>query len=509
MDRFKSFAVSCKGGLMLNTDPLTMATQMPGAATRLINYEASPRGGYRRIGGHEKFDSAAVPGSGNVIGVALYDAGVIACRGTDVYYSIGGGWGSPINSGARTGAARYRFVSFNWNGTKKIVMVDEVNYAASWDGTTYTVLNAANAPADAKYVEEFANHIFFSGYSANSGAITFSAPLDEADFATANGAGEIVVGDTVVGLKRFRDVLIIFCENSIYQLAGTSSANFVLTSITKDIGCVAADSIQEIAGDLVFLAPDGIRPLGATMRIGDVQIASVSRQIASLISGNRITSFGNICSSYVPSLSVYRLYYNNTNDPVEDARGISGSLARGDTPTAAGGLWEWAELLGIKPFTTASGYLAEEEFIVFGGYDGYVYRQEQGGDFDGTAIQAVYITSPLIMEDPNVRKIPRQIQVLIYLEDPTTLDVRAIYDLARPGVAQPESFQIDLTGALSLYGTAVYGSNEYSQGLDNVTEKHYIVGSGMYVQFAFNSTTVDNSHTIQGFTIEYSNGNRR
>lgn len=509
MDRFKSFAVSCKGGLILNSDPLALATQMPGAATRLVNYEASPKGGYRRIGGHAKFDTNSVPGTGNVIGVGLYSAGVLACRGVNVYYSIGGGWGSPINSSARTGAVRYRFVRYNWNGTPKIIMVDEVNHAASWDGTTYTILNAANAPDNAKYVEEFANHIFYSGYSSNSGAIKFCAPLDETNFSTSQGAGEIVVGDTVVGLKRFRDVLIIFCRNSIYQLAGTSSANFVLTSITKDIGCVAADSIQEIAGDLVFLAPDGIRPLGATMRIGDVQIASVSRQIQSLISGNRITGYSNICSSYIPSLSAYRLYYNDSLMPVADGRGISGSLIRGDVPTPAGGTWEWSELRGIKPFTMDNGYLNTEEYVVFGGWDGYVYRQEQGGTFDGVAIQAVYVTSPLIMEDPNVRKVPRQLQALINIEDPTRLEVRAIFDLNRPGVAQPEAFSIDLLGSLSIYGTAIYGSSVYSAAENTVTSKNYIVGSGMYVQFAFTSLDTNNSHSIQGFTLEYSNGNRR
>lgn len=509
MDRFKSFAVSCKGGLILNADPLMLASQMPGAATRLINYESSPKGGYRRIGGHIKFDSNAVPGTGNVIGVALYGSGVIACRNANVYYSLGSGWGSAINTTARTGAIRYRFVRYNWNGTPKIIMVDGANPPASWDGTTYTLLNAMHHPVAAKYVEEFANHIFYAGYTGNSGAIRFTAPLDETEYDVNQGAGEIVVGDTIIGLKRFRDSLIIFCETSIYQLSGTSSANFVLTSITKDIGCVAADSIQEIAGDLVFLAPDGIRPLGATMRIGDVQIASVSRQIQTLISGNRITSFSNICSSYVPSLSVYRLYYNDANTPVKDARGISGSLIRGDVPTPAGGSWEWAELNGIKPFTTDSGYLASEEYIIFGGWDGYVYRQEETGTFDGVPIQAIYVTAPLVMEDPNIRKVPRQLQALVHIEDPTRIEVRAIFDLARENVAQPGAFVIDLGQGLSVYGTAVYGTAVYSQAENTVTSKNYLVGSGMYIQFAFTSTDPDNSHSIQGFTIEYSNGNRR
>ena len=42
-------------------------------------------------------------------------------------------------------------------------------------------------------------------------------------------------------------------------------------------------SIQEIAGDLVFLSPDGLRTIAGTTRIGDVELGSVSRAIQSIV----------------------------------------------------------------------------------------------------------------------------------------------------------------------------------------------------------------------------------
>ncbi len=57
----------------------------------------------------------------------------------------------------------------------------------------------------------------------------------------------------------FRDDLIIFCKNSIYKLVNiNSSSTIAVQPITKNIGCLDGDSIQEIGGQLLFLGPDGV-----------------------------------------------------------------------------------------------------------------------------------------------------------------------------------------------------------------------------------------------------------
>ena len=57
----------------------------------------------------------------------------------------------------------------------------------------------------------------------------------------------------------------------------------ILKSVTKNIGCVDGNTIQEIGGDLIFLAPDGLRTIAGTARIGDVELSSISRKILPLI----------------------------------------------------------------------------------------------------------------------------------------------------------------------------------------------------------------------------------
>jgi hypothetical protein len=60
-DAWQTYAFEFKGGLVSNLSPLQHGTQLPGSARELKNFEPSVSGGYRRILGYDKFDSAVVP----------------------------------------------------------------------------------------------------------------------------------------------------------------------------------------------------------------------------------------------------------------------------------------------------------------------------------------------------------------------------------------------------------------------------------------------------------------
>ena len=51
-DEIQSFKLVCSGGLNSNENHLFLAEATPGAATRLVNFEPSLYGGYRRIEGY-------------------------------------------------------------------------------------------------------------------------------------------------------------------------------------------------------------------------------------------------------------------------------------------------------------------------------------------------------------------------------------------------------------------------------------------------------------------------
>ena len=265
------FVVRLGGGLVLDKDTFSIP---PGAALQLQNFEPDINGGYRRINGFEKYDTNQIGGStGTILGVHIYKDQVIASKGTAVYKSTGSGWTS-IDTG-RTSAGRYNFVNFNFDGTDKMIMVDGANLASVFDNSSVTDVSASGRPADPKFVEIFRSHAFYAGMSASPQELIFSVPFDEDDFTSASGAGSIKVDEPIVGIKVFRENLFVFCEDSIFKISGSSSSDFAVVPVTRAIGCVDGFSIQEISGDLIYLAPDGLRTIAGTERIGDVELGTI------------------------------------------------------------------------------------------------------------------------------------------------------------------------------------------------------------------------------------------
>ena len=110
-------------------------------------------------------------------------------------------------------------------------------------------------------------------------AYVFTAPFTDSDFQTSNGAGTIKLIVNITALFPFRDALFIFCEERIFKLTGSTLADFAVQPVTREIGCLNGFTVQEFAGDIVFLGPDGLRTVAGTERIGDVELGTISSNV--------------------------------------------------------------------------------------------------------------------------------------------------------------------------------------------------------------------------------------
>jgi hypothetical protein len=165
-DQIESFKVICAGGLNSNENHLDLSDNASGAATRLINYEPSLFGGYRRINGYKELGYAGSGGlgevgtsatsEGSVLGLAIYQNSqynnpfYIAARAdlggaTYSFYKYVPlvGW-QVINTGSTRSMSaglrsvnRLRHVQFNYGGGDAICFVDGVNPAIVFDGNTW------------------------------------------------------------------------------------------------------------------------------------------------------------------------------------------------------------------------------------------------------------------------------------------------------------------------------------------------------------------------------------
>lgn len=516
-DRIQGFKVSCVGGLNTNKDVLVQGEIEPGSAYTLINYEPSTTGGYRRISGFSN-DYGTVTGTGKVLGVAVAENindAIFACRapasGTDYFYkwvASTESWSAITTPGSvsMTGVKKVRFVKYNWN-SDKLVLTDGVNPAAVYDGTTYTQITHANAPSAPKYAAAFKNHMFLAGDPSEPFSLYFSSPLAETDFNPANGAGVINVGFEIVQIKSFRDTLFIFGKNAIKSLAGTNVADFVVSEVTTNLGCVVPDSVVEIGGDLLFLGPDGFRPIAGTAKIGDVQLETLSKRIQFTMNAllqelvAEDIDVETLTSVVIRKKSQFRFFIPN-----EGSFGILGGLR--EFNGAIG--YEFSQIFGIPATCAASGYVGIEEIVIHGDDSGKVHRQESGNSFDGNDVLSIYQTPYYYFQDPTIRKNFYNITTFLRSEGSSNIVLAVSYDFEdTQNVFNPANYDITTSGAAAYYNEAVYDANAIFDGNPSPVEKTNISGSGFSIGFRYVTNDTNASHTIQGLVLNYAMNDRR
>jgi len=492
------FVFACQGGLVL--DQSTFAMQ-PGMALELQNFEPDISGGYRRISGYVKWNSNIVPQTASstepVLMVALFNSKVIAARGTKIFEAGTTGSWSEIDTG-RTSAGRYTFFRYNLAGTDFIIWADGANHATKYDGTTLTDINASGAPANPKFVTGFKDHLFFAGASSTPQQLTFTAPFTDNDFQTSNGAGTIKVDSNITGLFPFRDALFIFCEERIFKLTGSTLSDFAVQPVTREIGCLNGFTIQEFAGDIVFLGPDGLRTVAGTEKIGDVELGTISRPVQKRF--QELTDVDEFTSLVIPDKTQYRIFFSNAATARASTEGII-CVRRGEG-------YEFGDTLGIRASATDSTVVAGTSFILHGDFDGYVYRQEQGNDFDGNQIVGKYRSPDLTMGDAGIRKNFQRVIINYAPEAAVNADLFLRYDYEAPDVARPAAYPFDTSTIVAVYGSAVYNTSTYG-GQTNPLVRQPVEGSGFAVALRVNDRGTSAPYSLKGFQLEFDAGARR
>jgi hypothetical protein len=170
--------------------------------------------------------------------------------------------------------------------------------------------------------------------------------------------------------------------------------------------------------------------------------------------------------------------------------------------------YEFGTLKGIKPSCTDSFTAQGETFVLHGSADGFVYRQEQGNQFDGTDIIGRYRSPDMTMGDAGIRK---NFQRVIINYSPTgalNSDLFLRYDYESPDAARPEAYPFDSSTVVALYGTSVYGTATYG-GQSNPLTRQPVEGSGFAVAMRVVDNATSAPYTLKGFQLEFDAGARR
>jgi len=399
----------------------------------------------------------------------------------------------------RTSASKYTFERFNFDGNEKIIVTDGTNDPTVFN-TSFTATDVTESSVEgAKFVTAFKSHMFYAGMSSTPQTLVFSQPFDEDAFNSGSGAGSIKVDDTIVGMKAFRNDLFIFCENRIFKLSGSTSSDFAITPVTRNIGCINGDTIQEFAGDLIFLGPDGLRTVAGTARIGDVELGTISANVQSIFDDN-LKDSALFESVVIPDKTQYRIFFAKDDVAEDNAKGII-CVMKGQN-------FEFSELRGIKPSATDTFVEAGDVLVLHGGYDGFIHRQEKGNDFDGTKVSGRYRSPDLTFGDPGIRKHMQRVIVNYKPESAINADMFVRYDYEDRNSSRPAAYPLDSEDVVAIYGTSTYGTPTYG-GSSEPLLRQSVEGSGFAVALRVNDNATTAPYSLKGFQLEYQLGARR
>lgn len=551
MGREISYQISCEGGLDQTSNTLQLL-QTPGAATVLKNFESAVYGGYRRVSGYNRYPRKTAECSngqyttqttceansgtwlqagtqpsganGTVRGVFPYADGLVAIQGGVVYFSTDGITWTQVNKSTgsggqnatdlaanttiltRSSTAKNKFINYEGNQLYGELFItnnaDEVaRFYITGTGSGRLYFYEELTHTGVLDLEVFAERLIFGGHSTGNSNVVWSDRYIPQTF-TGSTSGSVDIGDDIVGIKAFRNRLFIFCKNSIHTLQDIDGTPNV-QAISKNVGCIAEESIQEVGGDIIFLAPDGLRTIAGTMKIDDIEMSTVSHKINPTVR-DMIQNIANydLSSLVIRSKNQYRLYYPNSLQAVTAGEGIIGVLKVVEGMPR----WEWSKTKGIAPSCIASYYdEGNLEKIYHGGYDGYVYEHDTGNTFDGTNVNAEFKTPDIGYGDVGIVKNLHWLKVSVKPEGDTAIEVRVKYDYESGDIHHPTNYTLGAVSTPSKFGTATFNTTStYIFGAPDIPAKKLnIEGSGFTNSFAFVTEDANASYNIQSFHVDF------
>jgi hypothetical protein len=229
-DRWQTYAIEFKGGLITNMSPLQHGINAPGSARILRNYEPSIEGGYRSIQGYDKYDPAVVPPYGTPLVHGGSQTGTTLILG-NIFFAPDAG------------------DTFTIDGVTGTYTIDTggVSFDATNKRATLTLTGAlASSPAD-------------------QAAVTFTS-----------GSG------TIQGVHTFESAVIAARGSDLFKSTGSGWTKIN----TPNYGTVLVDGGSQTGTSLVVDGIDGTPQVGDTFTIAGVDLIYTLTATPTVTSGS-------------------------------------------------------------------------------------------------------------------------------------------------------------------------------------------------------------------------------
>lgn len=241
-DKWQTYPFEFRGGLVTNLSPLQHGIQLPGSARILRNFEPSIEGGYRRIEGFAKYDSAFVPS-----------------------------YGTPrVHGTGQTGTT---------------LIVGSL-YTSPAEGTTFTIAGVAGT-----YTIAAGGVAYNSTFKRATLTLTTSlasSPANAAVITVTSNAGNII------GVAAWNGSTIAVRNNAVFKSTGTGWTRIN----TPSYGTVLVNGGSQTGASLIVDGLTGVPQVGDTFTIAGVNLIYTVLADATVTSGGATLSISpNLAAS--------------------------------------------------------------------------------------------------------------------------------------------------------------------------------------------------------------------
>jgi len=145
--------------------------------------------------------------------------------------------------------------------------------------------------------------------------VHFSGLLDD-DFHVTGGNGgnagildltKVWASDEIVALAEFNGSLVIFGKRQTVLYKGAESVDTLSLVDIINVGCIARDSVQATADDLIFLSDQGVMSLGRLIQEKSQPLRDISKNVRSDLMGDVPSDTTGVKSVYSPENAFYLL----------------------------------------------------------------------------------------------------------------------------------------------------------------------------------------------------------
>ena len=259
----------------------------------------------------------------------------------------------------------------------RIYGCDGKNNGFAFDGESMLQIDTGNDEDAPEYVAVHVNHLFF----AFKHSLQHSGIGNPFDWEAVAGAVELALPAPITALnvepgESGNAALSVWLRQRIYILYGTSSADWNLVNLRREVGALP-DTVQEIV-QTAFFDDRGVRYLEAVQEFANFAHSTLTEHCQSLVNDILARADDNppVGSCIVRQKNQYRLFF-------ADGRALYLTF-------------KGSRMIGVMPINLerkiSTVHSSEDhegfERIFFGTEDGVVYEMEKGTSFDGENIAA-------------------------------------------------------------------------------------------------------------------------